>query len=87
MDEIRLLERLKEIEKLTKECIYDLGDKIKAKKDKDDLRVSDRNIDFDIPIRGFIKKYSKSLSGPKKFALLVAYFQKENLRRKRCLMK
>jgi hypothetical protein len=85
MDEIRLLERLKEIEKLTKECIYDLGDKTKAKKDKDDLRVSDRNIDFGIPIRGFIKKYSKNLSGPKKFALLVAYFSKGELKKETLL--
>jgi hypothetical protein len=81
MDEIRLLERLKEIEKLTKECIYDLGGKTKAKKDKDSLRVSNRNIDFDIPIRAFIKKYSKGLSGPKKFALLVAYFSKGELKK------
>jgi len=85
MDKIHLLERLKEIEKLTKECISELGDKTRAEKDKDNLRVWDRNIDFGIPIRGFIKKYSKSLSGPKKFALLVAYFSKGELKKETLL--
>jgi hypothetical protein len=33
-------------------------------------------IDYDLPIRAFIKQYAKELSGSRKFTLLVAYFAK-----------
>ena len=81
MDKTSLLERLKEIEKLAKECMSGLDSKIETQKTKGNIRVSNKNIDFDIPIRAFVKKYSKGLSGPKKFALLVAYFSKGELKK------
>lgn len=34
------------------------------------------NPDFSIPIRAFVKKYARSMSGPQKFVLLLAYFSK-----------
>jgi hypothetical protein len=37
-----------------------------------------KDIDFSIPIRGFLKKYSSGMSGAAKFALLVAYYAKGN---------
>lgn len=41
---------------------------------------SDRQtkVDFTIPIRAFLKKYSAGLSGPEKFTLLLAYLAKGN---------
>lgn len=36
-------------------------------------------IDFDMPMRAFIKKYTKSMSGPKKFTLLLSWFVKGDL--------
>lgn len=33
-------------------------------------------IDFSMPIRPFVKKYSKEMSGPKKFTLLLAFLSK-----------
>lgn len=41
-------------------------------------KKSDNNvkINFELSERGFVKKYGKDLSGPKKFVLLLAYFVK-----------
>jgi len=36
-------------------------------------------LDFSMPIRAFIKKYSGRMSGPKKFTLMLAYLAKGNL--------
>lgn len=38
-------------------------------------------INFDMPIRAFIKKYAKDKSGPKKFTLLLSWFSKGDLER------
>jgi hypothetical protein len=38
-------------------------------------------LDYGMPIRAFFKKYQAGLSGPKKFALLVAYLSKGNLQK------
>jgi hypothetical protein len=38
-------------------------------------------IDFDIPLRPFVKKYIKGMSGPKKFTLLVSWFAKGDLKK------
>lgn len=35
-------------------------------------------VNFSIPMRAFIKTHARTLSGPKKFALLVAYLSKDN---------
>lgn len=41
----------------------------------------DRKIDFEIPIRPFIKQNAKGLSGDKKFVLLVSYLSKGDPRK------
>lgn len=47
--------------------------------------VSPAKIDFDIPIRAFIKKYAKGMSGPKKFTLLLSWFVKGDLKKEMSL--
>ncbi len=42
-------------------------------KGRNKTRTSFPKLDFNISQRAFIKKYGKGLSGPKKFALIVAY--------------
>lgn len=37
---------------------------------------NDPNIDFGMPPRAFFNKYAKDLSGPERFALVVAYLSK-----------
>jgi len=38
-------------------------------------------LDFTMGIRGFVKRYAKGISGPKKFALLLAYLAKGDLKK------
>ena len=81
MDKVSLFEKLKQIENLAKECISGLNYRSGAQKTIVGEKISDRAIDFEIPIRAFIKKYSKGLSGPKKFTLLVACLSKGDLKK------
>jgi hypothetical protein len=37
-----------------------------------------QDLDFELPLRPFIKKYSQSMSGPKRLTLLVAWLAKGN---------
>jgi hypothetical protein len=41
-------------------------------------KKSSAKANFSLPMRAFIKAYARTLSGPKKFALLVAYLSKNN---------
>ena len=41
-------------------------------------KASSVKANFSTPIRAFIKAHARTLSGPKKFALLVAYLSKNN---------
>lgn len=41
-------------------------------------KLNPTNIDFSIPTRAFIKKYSGGMNGAKKFTLLVAFLSKGN---------
>jgi hypothetical protein len=38
-------------------------------------------LDFSIPIRAFVKKYSVGMNGPRKFVLIVAYLTRGDLTR------
>jgi hypothetical protein len=42
--------------------------------------ASDHALDFSMPIRAFVKRHGKGLSGPKIFVLLVAYLTKGDLK-------
>lgn len=37
-----------------------------------------KQVDFELSIRNFVKTYGRSMSGPQRFALLVAYYTKGN---------
>lgn len=69
--------RLQEINRLSKECLilYELAPE-KSKLIKKNAPEKSSSLDFNLPIRPFIKKYSQGMSGPKKFTLLVAYLTK-----------
>jgi hypothetical protein len=40
-----------------------------------------KELDFSMPIRAFVKKQGAGMSGPKKFALLLAYLAKGDLKK------
>ena len=48
-------------------------------KGKARIAAEHEEIDLDLPIRHFMKKYSKSMSGPKRLTLLVARLAKGDL--------
>lgn len=82
MEKNELLQKLNQACDLIIECLEGLGKNgerasIKAVrsggKKRGDLLVG---VDFEKPIRPFVKEYVKDKSGPKKFTLLVAYLTK-----------
>jgi len=73
-----MLEKLQKIQKLLTECFEELskpGPKTNFKKQKTDASVK-ISPNFSLNERAFIKKYGKTLSGPKQFVLLVSYIAK-----------
>jgi hypothetical protein len=77
MDRDKLIASLKEIEALAEECLEHLGDSAKPKRltRKSPARsrpASPASLDFDKPLRPFIKQHAAGLSGPKKFVLLLS---------------
>jgi len=83
MNEVELAKRLKKIQELTEECLGFLSgiipkDKIvKARKSiSSPVETDVDSIDFSIPLRPFIKKYSEGMSGQKKFTLILASLSK-----------
>lgn len=81
MDNLKLRQNLEQIQVLVGECLCALEQKpssktkrIKTSQQSKGSRMS--QLDFSIPIRAFIKKYAKGMSGPKKFTLLLTYLVK-----------
>jgi hypothetical protein len=78
MDREEFISTLQQIKAIAEECLAELGGAAKlrgARKNFPQPRGRTPNapsIDFDIPIRPFIKKYAKGMSGPQRFALLLA---------------
>ncbi|MDD4411836.1 MAG: hypothetical protein PHO58_05025 [Bacilli bacterium] len=73
-----MLEKLKKIQNLLNECIEELSNSdlktnFNKQKNKQTTRIYP---DFSLNERAFIKKYGKTLSGPKQFVLLVSYIAK-----------
>ena len=50
--------------------------KSKSSRKKPHAKAFDGGINFSTPIRAFVKKHSKGMGGPQRFALLVAYLSK-----------
>lgn len=92
MNNTELVKKLKEIEVLVNECLDGINsvsssEKLKPapKNNRDTGTRSTINIDkidFSIPIRPFVKKYAKNMSGPKKFVLILAHLSSGNLDKK-----
>ena len=86
---ISLIDRVRQIKEIAESCLQELasmkggggGKSELARKAKPGAMEEKRDLDFDKPIRPFIKEYSKGLSGAKKFTLLLAYLSKGELKR------
>lgn len=65
-----IMKQLQQIRELAEDCIQ------KISVLETSVAPTGSKIDFDCNIRAFLKNYSKGISGPRKFALLVAYFSK-----------
>ncbi len=90
MNKIELIKKLQQAQKIINECLVELSAKIRIKETKKapflpnekmfkGVKVED--INFDMPLRPFVKKYGKGMSGPKKFTLLVARLAKGDLKK------
>jgi len=77
MDKIKLISSLKQIKALAEESLVSFEDSATAQRvaKKSAVHSLDRKPlapDFSKPIRPFIKKYAKGMSGPEKFVLLLS---------------
>jgi len=77
MNKSNLAQRLKQAKTLIEECLTDLGDSATPQQARGKSAVNLRDskpphIDFNKPLRPFIKQYAKGMSGPKKFVLLIS---------------
>jgi hypothetical protein len=86
MDRAKLISSLQQIQSLAQECLDQIGDLPKPKKvSKKPLIVSrpasPLSLDFDKPLRPFIKQHADGLGGPSKFVLLLARLVKGDLKK------
>ena len=77
MDIEKLVSLLQEIKALSDECLASLDESAKPRHVMKQSTAPSRvrkppDLDFDKPIRPFIKQYSKDMSGPERFTLLLA---------------
>jgi len=85
MDNNKLISLLQQIKDLVEESIAILKGSAKhqrvAKNPTIPLHaLKPTSLDFDKPMRPFIKQYAKGMSGPKKFTLLLSRLVKGNLK-------
>lgn len=80
-----LTSKLKELKDIAEECLTIIGqahsDAPKGKAALNKKERSPARLDFSKPVRPFMKTYSKNLSGPKKFVLLLAWLTKGDLKK------
>jgi len=82
MNSKNLAAKLENIKMLADECLADLNlsesTSSLKKAHRDSIKENKLNSkpDFTMPIRPFVKKYAKGMSGPKKFTLILAYMVK-----------
>jgi hypothetical protein len=85
MDRSKFIATLQQIKALTEECLRAVGEKPEPKSRKKELAQARSpgpvQVDFDKPVRPFMKSYAKGLSGPKKFALLLSWLGKGDLKK------
>lgn len=77
-----LIQMLEQIETLADKCIRQVSHapqkqrEVKQSRKKSQNTPSVRQMNFNLNSRAFVKKYATSLSGPKKFVLILAYLSK-----------
>ena len=81
-----LVKKLESVRALIDQCLVDVRGSASTQKTKATSRikrevVSRGHIDFGIPVRPFMKRYSKGMSGQKKFTLLLARLTQGDLKR------
>ena len=86
MNRTELISSLKQIKALAEECLERMGDSPKPQRPTKKFTAHSRpaspaSIDFDKPLRPFIKQYARGLSGPKKFVLLLSRLAGGELRK------
>jgi hypothetical protein len=86
MDEKKLVSLLEQVETLIKECLTMLEVPLltrssTVKKGTGVPKPKARSLDFEKPIRAFIKQHAKGMSGPEKFVLLLGYLAKGDTNR------
>jgi hypothetical protein len=85
MDNAKLISLLQQVKALTEECLAGLEEsaatKGRAKKPAAlSHETKPKSIEFDLPMRPFIKRYAKDMSGAHKFVLLLSRIVKGNLK-------
>jgi hypothetical protein len=86
MDRNKLITMLQNIKALAEQCLEDVGNSAKPERltKKSPPRTPPESlvgIDFDKPVRPFIKHYAKGLGGPSKFVLLLSRLVKGDLKK------
>jgi hypothetical protein len=86
MNKAKLISSLHQIKALADECLVSLGDSTAPRHVATRAGASSRalrppSLDFAKPVNPFVKKYGRSLSGPEKFTLLLAWFAKGDLKK------
>ncbi|MDP2947459.1 MAG: hypothetical protein Q8N88_05075 [Nanoarchaeota archaeon] len=78
MNREKFIQSLEQIKTLTEECLLEISDKVKLKttRERGHQTSFSGKVDFDMSERAFIKKYSKGMSGHKKFVLILTYLVK-----------
>jgi hypothetical protein len=83
MEGNKVRENLLEIKTLIDQCLADLDSakqRRRVKSTRNTHSVSSTQVDLDVPLRAFVKKYAKGMSGPKKFTLLLARLARGHLK-------
>lgn len=86
MDKTELISSIQQIKDLAEKCLDGLGgfkpSRQIPKTSTDPGRTSKPpSIDFDVPMRPFVKMFSKGMSGAEKFTLILSHLAKGDLKR------
>jgi len=91
VDKAKLITLLNQVKVLTEECLAGLEGTAAAPGSTKTRKVpvpklTPKTIDFDIPIRPFLKRYVKGMSGAKKFTLLLSHLVKGDMKKEAALV-
>lgn len=91
MSKKNIIQKLQQIKELAELCIDELSSKEGSEKVRDkrlpEIKpILSPKINFNMSERAFIKKYSKWLSGPKKFVLILAYLAQGEIKKEKSIV-